>query len=259
MIRRYCQASAAVLCLLAFAACGISPSDESTTVALSVNRPSAFADYSTVVTATATVTRNGFTTAGLPVTFALPSAVTLLSPASGLSTDGNGQATVRFKRFPMFSNSSTATVSAQHGSIQSPRRTVTFLRPAVGTNLLTVSSDATTAGKFLFQGFGLGSAGGTGVGGMDVTIRYSPPLSASQVTVVPAELFAGFLTVNTSIPGELKFVGISFDPIAEFGTFATITFPAGSGATVTGMTVNSLTDASPATTPLAARTVIVNP
>ena len=259
MIRRYCQASVGVVSLLALVACGISPSGESTSVDVSVNRSSAFADYSTVVTATAMVTRNGFTSAGQPVTFTLSPAVTLLSPATGLSTDGNGQARVRFKRFPFFSNSSTATVSAQSSSVQSPRRTVTFQRPAVGRNLLTVSPDATTTGKFLFQGFGLGSAGGIGVGGMDVTIRYSPPLSASQITVTPAELFAGFLTVNTAIPGELRFNGISFDPIAEFGSFASIAFPSGSGVTITGMTVNSLTDASLSTTQLPSRTVVVNP
>ncbi len=247
-----------VFFLLAMAACGLSPIGESTSVSVSVNRTSAFADYSTPVTATATVTRNGSATAGLPVSFNLPSDVTLISPATGLSTDSNGQATVRFKRFPTFSNSSTATVTAQSGSITSSAQSVAFLRPSVGTNLLTISPDATTSGKFLFQGFGLGSTSGTGVGGIGVTIRYTPALAASLVSFSPTDMFA-ITAVNTNTPGEIAFSGLSSTAVAEFGTIATIAFPAGSGVTITGMTVNSLTDASTSVTPLSSRTVIVNP
>ena len=250
---------AVIVSFLVLAACGISPSGENTTVNLSVNRSSAFADYSTVVTATATVARNGVSSSGVPVTFTLPPSVTLLSPATGLSTDRNGQASVRFKRFPFFSNTSTATVSAQGSSVTSSQRTVTFVRPSVGTNLLTVSPDVTTIGKFLFQGFGLGSSGGTGVGGMDVTIRFNPSTFVPQVAEAATDLFGGTLTVNTATPGELRLVAVSAGPIAANGTFAAITFPVGSGTTITGMTVNSLNDASLSTTPLAARTVIVNP
>lgn len=216
--------------LLLLAACGDS---DTTAVLLSVDRPSTFADYSAAVTATATVVRNGAPAAGQAVSFQLTPGVTPLSPVTGLSTDGSGQARVRFKRLPVFSATTTATVTARSGAAASATRPVTFLRPAAGTNLLVVAPDPAAPGRFLLQGFGLGRDGAPGVTGIDVTLLYGPPVAESLITVSPAAAFDQSLS-SAATPGEVRLAAIAVAPTADAATLATVAFPAGSGVAVTG-------------------------
>jgi hypothetical protein len=94
---------------------------------------------------------------------------------------------------------------------------------------------------------------------MDVTITYTGSTTPPSVTELATDLFGGTLFIDTATPGAVHLLGVSFDPLPAYGSFATIAFDAASSPVITGITVNSFTDASPSTVALPTRVVIRNP